>query len=34
MSRDSEVVSTWLTDLAGNPWGVYDLEEPCIHCGK
>jgi SAM-dependent methyltransferase len=27
-------VSTWLMDLAGNPWGVYDQEEPCIHCGK
>jgi hypothetical protein len=20
-------------DLAGNPWGYYDREEPCIHCG-
>ena len=26
--------SAWLMDLAGNPWGVYDQEEPCIHCGK
>jgi SAM-dependent methyltransferase len=26
--------STWLMDLAGNPWGVYDQDEPCIHCGK
>jgi SAM-dependent methyltransferase len=22
-----------LMDLAGNPWGTYDQEEPCIHCG-
>jgi SAM-dependent methyltransferase len=27
-------LSTWLMDLAGNPWGVYDQDEPCIHCGK
>jgi SAM-dependent methyltransferase len=27
-------LSTWLFDLAGNPYGVYDQDEPCIHCGK
>jgi SAM-dependent methyltransferase len=26
-------LSTWLMDFAGNPWGVYEQEEPCIHCG-
>jgi SAM-dependent methyltransferase len=26
-------LSTFLMDLAGNPWGTYDQEEPCIHCG-
>jgi ubiquinone/menaquinone biosynthesis C-methylase UbiE len=27
-------ISTWLMDCARNPWGVYDQDEPCIHCGK
>lgn len=26
-------LSTYLMDLAGNPWGTYDQDEPCIHCG-
>lgn len=26
-------LSAWLMNLAGNPWGVYNQEEPCIHCG-
>ena len=26
-------VSTILMDLAGNPWGTYEQEEPCIYCG-
>ena len=26
-------ISTWLMDLAGNPWGTYEQEEACIHCG-
>ena len=26
-------ISTWLMDLAGNPWGTYEQEESCIHCG-
>ena len=27
-------ISVFLMDLAGNPWGFYDQEEKCIHCGK
>jgi SAM-dependent methyltransferase len=27
-------LSCWLMDLAKNPWGVYDQDEPCIHCGE
>ena len=26
-------ISTLLMDLVGNPWGTYEQEEPCIHCG-
>jgi hypothetical protein len=26
-------VSTWLMDLAGNPWGDYSVDEPCVRCG-
>lgn len=26
-------LSSLLMDLAGNPWGSYDRDEPCIHCG-
>jgi SAM-dependent methyltransferase len=26
-------VSMMLMDLAGNPWGTYEQDEPCIHCG-
>jgi hypothetical protein len=26
-------LSAFLFDLAGNPWGTYDQEEGCIHCG-
>jgi SAM-dependent methyltransferase len=26
-------VSAFLMDLAGNPWGTYDQDEPCIYCG-
>ena len=26
-------LSMALMDMAGNPWGTYDQEEPCIHCG-
>jgi hypothetical protein len=27
-------LSTFLMDFAGNPWGTYDQEEPCVRCGK
>ena len=27
-------ISTALMDYAGNPYGTYSQEEPCIHCGK
>ncbi|HUI83103.1 MAG TPA: class I SAM-dependent methyltransferase [Candidatus Binatia bacterium] len=26
-------VSAMLMDWAGNPWGTYQQDEPCIHCG-
>ncbi len=33
-NRDrASVLSAWLMDVAGNPWGVYDQLEPCVHCG-
>jgi hypothetical protein len=27
-------ISTLLMDWSGNPYGTYDQEEPCIHCGQ
>jgi SAM-dependent methyltransferase len=30
----TNTLSSWLMDVAGNPWGTYDQEEACIHCGK
>ena len=29
----TNALSTWLMDLADNPSGTYDQEEPCGHCG-
>jgi ubiquinone/menaquinone biosynthesis C-methylase UbiE len=26
-------VAAWLMDRAGNPYGTYEQEEPCVHCG-
>jgi SAM-dependent methyltransferase len=26
-------LAAWLMEKAGNPWGTYDQEEPCVHCG-
>src|SRR5262249_25636362 len=26
-------LATYLMDVAGNPWGIYDQAEPCVHCG-
>jgi SAM-dependent methyltransferase len=30
----TNALSSWLMDVAGNPWGTYDQEEVCIHCGQ
>jgi len=30
----SNALSVWLQDLAGNPYGTYDQEEPCVFCGQ
>jgi SAM-dependent methyltransferase len=29
----TNALSTLLMDFAGNPWGTYDQDEVCIHCG-
>ncbi|WP_394790998.1 class I SAM-dependent methyltransferase [Rhodoferax sp.] len=29
----TNALSAWLMDLAGNPYGTYIQDEPCIHCG-
>ncbi len=29
----TSAVAAWLMDRAGNPWGVYDSQERCGHCG-
>jgi hypothetical protein len=29
----TNAISAWLMDLGGNPWGTYDQEEACLHCG-
>ena len=30
----TNALSSWLMDVAGNPWGTYDQEEVCIYCGQ
>jgi ubiquinone/menaquinone biosynthesis C-methylase UbiE len=30
----TNALSTWLLDLAGNPWGRYNEEDRCLHCGS
>lgn len=30
----TNALATWLMDLAGNPYGTYDQEEACVHCGQ
>lgn len=32
-SPRTNCVSTSLMDFAGNPWGTYAQEEPCVYCG-
>lgn len=29
----TNALSAFLMDLAGNPWGTYNQEEPCVFCG-
>lgn len=30
----TNALSTWLQDIAGNPYGTYDQEESCIYCSR
>jgi hypothetical protein len=30
----TNALSALLLDLAGNPWGSYSQQEPCVHCGE
>lgn len=30
----TNAISAWLMEFAGNPFGTYDQEEPCINCGN
>ena len=30
----SNALSAWLMDQAGNPYGTYEQDEPCVHCGQ
>ena len=30
----TNAVSALFMNLAGNPYGTYEQEEPCVHCGK
>lgn len=33
-NSQTNTISTLFMDFAGNPYGTYDQEEPCIHCGQ
>jgi len=33
MHERTNALSAFLMDLAGNPWGSYNQEEPCVFCG-
>jgi len=33
-SKATNALSTKLMDLAGNPYGTYAQDEPCVHCGS
>jgi SAM-dependent methyltransferase len=33
-TEQTNALSCALMDLAGNPYGTYEQEEPCVHCGK
>jgi SAM-dependent methyltransferase len=32
--EQTNALACWLMDWAGNPYGTYTQEEPCIHCGQ
>jgi SAM-dependent methyltransferase len=32
-SETTNWMSAWLMDIAGNPYGTYEQDESCIHCG-
>jgi hypothetical protein len=32
-SGSTNAFATFLMDRAGNPWGTYNQEEPCLRCG-
>jgi hypothetical protein len=32
--ESTNAVSALFMNLAGNPYGTYEQEEPCVHCGK
>lgn len=33
-SDNTNFISTWLMDLAGNPFGTYEQDEACTYCGN
>ena len=33
-NEQTNAVAVFLMDVAGNPYGTYHQEEPCIYCGK
>lgn len=33
-SERTNRIAVWLLDFAGNPYGTYDQDEPCIYCGR
>lgn len=33
VNESTNFVSAMLMDFAGNPWGTYIQDEPCLHCG-
>lgn len=32
--RKTNFLSAWLMDAAGNPYGTYRQQQPCMHCGE
>lgn len=33
-TEKTNAISAQLMNIAGNPWGTYEQEEPCIQCGE